>query len=44
LFSNLTVRENILIAGYLLDSNRKQVAAHADQLMEELDIIQLAKR
>ena len=44
LVPNLTVRENILVAGYLLNDSRKLVAEHADQLMEELDIIRLAKR
>jgi len=44
LVPNLTVRENILVAGYLINDRRKQVAEHADQLMEELDIIPLAKR
>jgi len=44
LVPNLTVRENILVAGYLINNSRKQVVEHADHLMEELDIIPLAKR
>ena len=44
LVPNLTVRENILVAGYLINNSRKQVVEHADHLMEELDIIPMAKR
>jgi len=44
LVPNLTIRENILVSGYLLSGNRKSVNKYADQLMEELDILPLAKR
>src|SRR6476620_28883 len=37
LVPNLTVRENIMVAGFLVNTNRKQVAQHATQLMDELD-------
>src|ERR1700730_9417500 len=35
LVPNLTIRENILVAGYLVQSNRKLVNRHAESLMEE---------
>jgi len=44
LIPNLSIRENILVAGYLIQGDRKLVGQHADQLMEELGILSLAKR
>lgn len=44
LVPNLTIRENILVAGYLVKGNRKQVNQHADSLMDELGILPFANR
>jgi len=44
LIPNLTIQENILVAGFLVSGNRKLVNQHAENLMEELGILSLAKR
>ena len=44
LVPNLSIRENILVAGYLIPGDRKLVTQHADHLMEELGILSLANR
>jgi putative ABC transport system ATP-binding protein len=44
LIPNLTLRENILVAGYLLKRERKVVVEEANHLMEQLDILSLADR
>jgi len=44
LVSNLTIKENILIAGCLLNKEKKLLNQRIDQLLEELDIIHLAHR
>jgi putative ABC transport system ATP-binding protein len=44
LVPNLTIRENILVAGYLIKADRKRVNEHASELMDELGILELAKR
>ena len=44
LIPNLTLRENILVAGYLVQIDRKKVTKQADLLMEELGILSVARR
>ena len=44
LIPNLTIQENILVAGFLVSDDRKLVSQHAGSLMEELGISSLAKR
>jgi putative ABC transport system ATP-binding protein len=44
LVPNLTIHENILVAGFLVRDDRKLVQQHAESLMEDLGILQLAKR
>jgi|KBSMisStandDraft_5_1062788.scaffolds.fasta_scaffold00281_12 putative ABC transport system ATP-binding protein len=44
LIPNLSIRENILVAGYLIQGDRKEIDQYADRLMEELGILSLAKR
>jgi putative ABC transport system ATP-binding protein len=44
LVPNLTILENILVAGFLVNGDRKQVNQRAGRLMEELDILPFAKR
>ena len=44
LIPNLSIRENILVAGYLIQGERKLIGQYADHLMEELGILSLAKR
>jgi len=44
LVPNLTIHENILVAGFLVPGDRKLVNQHARNLMEELGILCLAKR
>jgi putative ABC transport system ATP-binding protein len=41
---NLTLKENILIAGYLTDSSRKEIQRRAEMLMAKLDIEDLGDR
>lgn len=44
LVSNLTLQENVLLAGFLVQKNRKLVRTRAQLLMEELEIMHLADR
>ena len=44
LVPNLSIRENILVAGFLVQGDRKLINQRAANLMEELDILPLAKR
>ncbi|MGE5107162.1 MAG: ABC transporter ATP-binding protein [Sphingobacteriales bacterium] len=44
LVPNLSIRENILVAGFLVQGDRKLVSQRAENLMEELNILPLAKR
>jgi putative ABC transport system ATP-binding protein len=44
LIPNLSIRENILVAGYLIQGERKGIGQYADHLMEELGILSLSKR
>jgi putative ABC transport system ATP-binding protein len=44
LVPNLSILENVLVAGYLIQSDRKLVSQQAKRLMEELDILSLANR
>jgi putative ABC transport system ATP-binding protein len=44
LIPNLTIRENILVAGYLVQGNRKRVNENADTLMKQLGILALHDR
>ena len=44
LISDLSLKENILVAGYLVNSDRKVVQARAALLMEQLEIASLARR
>jgi len=44
LVPNLTILENILVAGFLVPGDRKLINHRAGNLMEELDISHLAKR
>jgi putative ABC transport system ATP-binding protein len=44
LVPNLTIRENILVAGYLVNKDRKLLNQRASALLEDLDILPLADR
>ncbi len=44
LIANLSLLENILVAGYLVNKDRKVVQARAEMLMEQLEISTLAQR
>lgn len=44
LIPNLSIRENILVAGFLLQDDRKLATQHADSLMDELNILPYANR
>jgi len=44
LIPNLSIRENILVAGFLIQHNRELVTQHANQLMDDLDILPFANR
>lgn len=42
--NNLTVRENVLVAGYLTLGDRKYIRQYAEYLLEELGIIDISDR
>ncbi len=44
LVPNLTLLENISLPGYLIDKNKKKVREYSLELMEKMDINQLAER
>lgn len=44
LIPDLSIRENILVAGYLLDHDRKRLQQRADTLLDDLEILPLANR
>jgi putative ABC transport system ATP-binding protein len=44
LIPNLTLRENILVAGYLLKRERNVILDESNELMKQLDILSLADR
>lgn len=44
LVPSLTIKENILVAGYLINKDRRAVNHRADALLEELGILPLADR
>ena len=44
LVPSLTIKENILVAGNLVNKDRKLLSQRADALLDDLDILQLANR
>jgi putative ABC transport system ATP-binding protein len=44
LVPSLTIKENILVAGYLVNKDKKLLNRRADSLLEDLDILPLAGR
>ena len=44
LVTNLTILENMLVAGYLINKSRNEVKAYANELLEELGVLHIAHR
>jgi putative ABC transport system ATP-binding protein len=44
LIPDLSIRENILVAGYLIDKDRKRLLQRTDALLDDLEILPLADR